>query len=146
MAISWLLYGAQTALIVERGPVDDFPLGFAHACDDGYGTAQSRYVGKEATGGRQGSHLADCLLTRDPDLYGSTRPAQLGRSDLWRTEPGDTRDCPQLPADLPLGPLTVDAVADWLKDRKERGPVLAGPPSVREDPAGKRGGLVAGGP
>ena len=59
-----------------------FRSGFAHACEAGYGTAQSRYVGKEATGGRQGNHLADCLLTRDPDLYGPTRPAQL-----WRSRP-----------------------------------------------------------
>ena len=47
---------------------------------EGYGTAQSRYLGKEAVGGRLGNHLADCLLTRDPELYGTIRPAQLWRS------------------------------------------------------------------
>lgn len=143
MAVSWLLYEAQNAYIVQRRPVEDFPPGFAHACDEGYGTAQSRYVGKEATGGRQGNHLTDCLLTRDPDLYGSTRPAQLWRSDLWRAEPWDTREYPPFAGDLPLGPLTVDAVADWLKDRKERGSVLARLLSVLEDQAGKRVVIVA---
>jgi hypothetical protein len=143
MAVSWLLYEAQNTYIVQRRPVEEFPPGFAHACDEGYGTAQSRYVGKEATGGRQGNHLTDCLLTRDPDLYGSTRPAQLWRSDLWQSEPWDTQDCPQFTDDLPLGPLTVDAVADWLRDAKERGPVLAKLLSVLEDPAGKRVVIVA---
>jgi hypothetical protein len=143
MAVSWLLYEAQNAYIVQRRPVEDFPPGFAHACDEGYGTAQSRYVGKEATGGRQGNHLTDCLLTRDLDLYGSTRPAQLWRSDLWRAEPWGTREYPPFAGDLPLGPLTVDAVAVWLKDRKERGSVLARLLSVLEDQAGKRVVIVA---
>ena len=106
----------------QRRPVEEFPLGFAHACDEGYGTAQSRYVGKEATGGRQGNHLADCLLTRDPDLYGPTRPAQLWRSDLWHSEPWDTTGLPAVqPTTSPLGPLTVDAVADWLQGRQGAG-------------------------
>jgi len=138
MAVGWLLYEAQNAYIVERRPVEQFPPGFAHACEEGYGTAQSRYVGKEATGGRQGNHLTDCLLTRDPDLYGPVRPAQLWGSQLWRAEPWDTRDCPRLDGDLPPGPLTVDEIADWLKDRKERGAVLARLLSVLEDPAGQR--------
>lgn len=143
MAVSWLLYEAQNAYIVQRRLVEDFPPGFAHACEEGYGTAQSRYVGKEATGGRQGNHLTDCLLTRDPDLYGSTRPAQLWCSDLWRAEPWETKECPPFADDLPLGPLTVDAIADWLKDGKERGSVLARLLSVVEDQAGKRVVIVA---
>jgi hypothetical protein len=143
MAVSWLLYEAQNAYIIQRRPVEEFPPGFAHACDEGYGTAQSRYVGKEATGGRQGNHLTDCLLTRDPDLYGSIRPAQLWRSDLWRAEPWDSRDCPPFTTDLPLGPLTVDVVGDWLKDRKERASVLARLLTLLEDPAGRRVVIVA---
>ena len=31
MAIGWLLYDAPNAWIMERRPVGDFPLGFAHA-------------------------------------------------------------------------------------------------------------------
>ena len=86
MAVGWLLYDAQNAWIVERRPIEEFPLGFAHACETGYGTAQSCYLGKEASGGRPGNHLADCLLTREPGRYGATRPAQLWRSELWRAE------------------------------------------------------------
>ncbi len=138
MAIGWLLYDAPNAWIMERRPVGDFPLGFAHASAAGYGTAQSRYVGTEATGARQGNHLADCLLTRDADLYGPTRPAQLWRSPLWRAEAWDTTDCPQLDDPPPLGPLTVDAVSDWLRDSPARAPVLARVVSLLEDPGGQR--------
>ena len=138
MAVGWLLYDAPNAWIVQRRPVEDFPLGFAHAAEAGYGTAQSRYVGTEATGGRQGNHLADCLLTRDPDLYGPIRPAQLWRSQFWRGGAWDTTDCPQFD-DTPVpGPLTVDAVAEWLRAKAERTSVLAGLLSVLEDPAGRR--------
>ena len=122
----------------ERRPVGDFPLGFAHASAAGYGTAQSRYLGTEATGARQGNHLADCLLTRDADLYGPTRPAQLWRSPLWRAEAWDTPDCPQLDDPPPLGPLTVDAISDWLRDSPARAPVLARVVSLLEDPGGQR--------
>lgn len=138
MAVGWLLYDVPNTLIVQRRPVEEFPLGFAHAAEAGYGTAQSRYIGTEATGARQGNHLADCLLTRDPDLYGPTRPAQLWRSPLWRSGPWDTTDCPQLDDAPPLGPLTVDTVAEWLRARHERAPVLARLLSVLEDPVGPR--------
>jgi hypothetical protein len=146
MAVGWLLYDAPSAWIAQRRPVEEFPLGFAHAAEAGYGTAQSRYVGTEATGARQGNHLADCLLTRDLDLYGPTRPAQLWRSPLWRAEAWDTTDCPQL-ADTPsLGPLTVDAIAQWLRGRPERAHVLARLLSVLEDSAGRRVVITADGP
>jgi hypothetical protein len=146
MAVGWLLYEAQNAWIMQRRPVDAFPLGFAHACGAGYGTAQSRYIGTEATGGRQGNHLADCLLTYDPDLYGPTRPVQLWQSQLWRAEPWDTKDCPQFADELPPGPLTVDVMANWLTERPERAPVLTRLLSVLEDPAGRRVVIVAADP
>lgn len=145
MAVGWLLYDAPNAWIVQRRPVEEFPLGLAHASEAGYGTAQSRYVGTEATGARQGNHLADCLLTRELNLYGPTRPAQLWRSQLWRTEAWDTTDCPQFDDTPPLGPLTVDSVADWLRDRPARVPVLAKVVSVLEDP-GRRVVITAAGP
>jgi hypothetical protein len=146
MAVGSLLYDAPNAWIVQRRPVEEFPLGFAHASEAGYGTAQSRYLGTEATGARQGNHLADCLLTRDMDLYGPTRPAQLWRSPLWRAEAWDTTDCPQFDDTPPLGPLTVDAVAEWLRGRPERAPVLAKLLTVLEDPGGRRVVIAAAGP
>jgi GTPase-associated protein 1, N-terminal domain type 2/GTPase-associated protein 1, middle domain len=138
MAMRWLLYDAPSTWITQRRPVEEFPLGFAHACVAGYGTAQSRYVGTEATGGRQGNHLADCLLTRDPGLYGPTRPAQLWRSQLWRSRAWDTTECPQFDDSPPLGPLTVEAVADWLRGSPARVPVLARVVSLLEEPGSRR--------
>jgi GTPase-associated protein 1, N-terminal domain type 2/GTPase-associated protein 1, middle domain len=145
MAVGWLLYDAPGSWIAQRRPVEDFPLGFAHAAEAGYGTSQSRYVGTEATGARQGNHLADCLLTRDPDVYGPTRPAQLWRSPLWRSEAWDTTDCPQFEDTPPLGPLTVDAVAEWLRGHPERAPALARLLSVLEQPSGRRVVIAAAG-
>jgi hypothetical protein len=138
MAVGWLLYDVQNAWIAQRRPAEDFPLGFAHACAGGYGTAQGRYVGEEAVGGRQGNHLTDCLLTHNPDLYGPTRPAQLWRSPLWRDTPWDSKDCPQFDEIPPLGPLTVEAVADWLRDKPERERILARLVSVIERRPGRR--------
>jgi len=146
MAVGWLLYDAPSTWIAQRRPVEEFPLGFAHAAEAGYGTAQSRYVGTEATGARPGNHLADCLLTRDTELYGPTRPAQLWRSPLWRTVAWDTTDCPQLAETPPLGPLTVDAVAEWLRTRPGRAPVLERLLTVLEEPAGRRVVITAAGP
>jgi hypothetical protein len=146
MAVGWLLYDAPNAWIMQGRAVEDFPLGFAHACEAGYGTAQSRYVGTEATGARQGNHLADCLLTRYLDLYGPARPAQLWRSPLWRGEAWDSKECPQFVQMPPLGPLTVDAVAEWLQGRPDRAPVLARLLSVLEVPAGRRAVITAAGP
>ncbi len=138
LAVGMLLYEVQNAWIVQRREVEDFPLGFAHASGAGYGTAQSRYLGKEATGGRQGNHLADCLLTHDADLYGTIRPAQLWRSPLWRPGPWETRDCPQFKESPEPGPLTLDTVTDWIGERPERAPVLSRLLSALEDPAGPR--------
>jgi hypothetical protein len=139
LAVGGLLYDIQLPWLTERRAVEDFPLGFAHVTGEGYGTAQSMYLGKVATGGRDGNHLADCLLTRDPDLYGTLRPAQLWRSALWRAEPWDDKDCPLFDAaELEPGPLTVDAIADWSRAVPERGQVLARLVSVLEDPDGKR--------
>jgi hypothetical protein len=139
LAVGWLLYDVQLPWLTQRRPVEDFPLGFAHAAGEGYGTGQSRYLGKVATGGRDGNHLADCLLTRNPDVYGPVRPAQLWRSDLWRAEPWDSKDCPQFDAaGLEPGPLTVDAVAEWVCADPGRGPVLGRLLSVLEEADGKR--------
>jgi hypothetical protein len=135
MAVGWLLYDASNAWIAQGRQVPDFPLGFAHACEAGYGTAQSRYLGTEASGGRQGNHLADCLLTRDAGLYGPIRPAQLWRSPLWRAVAWPGTECPEFAGELSLGPLTVDAVAAWLQAAPQRPEILARLVSVLERPA-----------
>jgi hypothetical protein len=147
LAVGWLLYEVQLPWLNQRRPVEDFPPGLAHTQGEGFGTAQGRYVGKEAAGGRDGNHLTDCLLTRDPGLYGPVRPAQLWRSDLWRPEPWDSTDCPQFDAaGLEPGPLTVEAVADWARGAADREPALTRLLSVLEESDGRRVVIVADDP
>jgi hypothetical protein len=142
-AVGWLLYEVQNAWLAAGRPVADFPPGFAHAGAEGYGTAQGRYVGKEAVGGRMGNHLADCLLTHDPERYGTIRPAQLWQSPLWRADPWPTRDCPDFDGDLEIGPLNLETVTNWAREQVERGPALARLLSVLEDPKGQRVVIVS---
>jgi hypothetical protein len=147
LAVGSLLYEVQVPWLNQRLPIGEFPLGIAHAHGAGYGTGQGRYVGKEAAGGRDGNHLTDCLLTRDGDLYGAVRPAQLWQSPLWRDSSWPEKECPPFDAaDLEAGPLTVGAVADWGRARPERAAVLARLLTVLEDPAGKRVVIVSDGP
>ena len=145
-AVGWLLYEAQNAWVAQRRPVEDFPLGFAHACAEGYGTAQGRYLGKEAAAGG-GNHLADCLLTRDPDRYGATRPAQLWRSDAVA---GRAVAGPGLPAVRRGRPRPRPADRGGRRrladERAERLPVLARLLTVLEDPAGRRVTIVSTAP
>jgi hypothetical protein len=144
LATSWLLYEVQNAWVAAQRPAGEFPPGFAHVSAAGYGTGQSRYVGKEVMGGRQGNHLADCLVTGDPDLYGTIRPAQLYGAPLWRAGPWPTTDCPDFDGDLEPGPLlTLDELTSWARGRPERGPVLARLLSVLEDPEGPRAVIVS---
>ena len=134
MAVAALTYSVQEAWIGESRPVEDFPLGFAHASEAGYGTAQSCYLGREVTGGRAGNHLADCLLTRDAEPYGAIRPAQLWRSGFWRHVPWDSTDCPPFAEFLEPGPLDNEAVVEWLRSEPGRARALARLLSVLEDP------------
>ncbi len=147
LALGQLLYEVQKPWLTEKRPVEDFPLGFAHAGDAWYGTAQGRYLGMTVTGGRPGNYLSDCLLTSAPDLYGTLRPAQLWRSELWRSTPWPTRECPSLPAgDLAGGPLTVTVVADWARALPERALALARLLTVLEDAGGRRVVIVSDDP
>jgi GTPase-associated protein 1, N-terminal domain type 2/GTPase-associated protein 1, middle domain len=147
LALGQLLYEVQVPWLTEKRPAEDFPLGFAHAGDAGYGTAQGRYLGMTVTGGRAGNHLTDCLLTSDPDLYGTLRPAQLWRSELWRPTSWPARECPSLPADdLTGGPLNVTAVADWARALTPRAQALARLLTVLEDANGRRVVIVSDDP
>ena len=70
-------------------------------------------------------------------------PPSCGGRRCGGLSPG-TAEMPAVRAgDLEPGPLTLDAVADWVRDRPERGPVLTRLLSVLEDPAGKRVVIVA---
>lgn len=138
MAVSWLLYTAQARWVNEGRPVEDFPLGFAHAAEAGFGTAQSRYLGKEVNGSRQGNYVTDCLLAEAAEPYGVIRPAQLWRAPFWRQENWPSEVAPVLDDGLDVGPLDHDAIADWLRDSPRREPGLARLVTVLENTDGPR--------
>ena len=138
MAISWLLYTAQARWVNEGRAVEDFPLGFAHAADAGFGTAQSKYLGKEVNGSRQGNYVADCLLTEAATPYGVIRPAQLWLAPFWRQEIWPSTVAPLFDEGLDVGPLDHDAIADWLRGSPRRAPGLERLLTVLEDTGGPR--------
>lgn len=147
LATGWLLYEVQNAWITDQRPLDEFPPGFAHVAAGGYGTGQSRYVGKEVMGGRQGNHLADCLVTGDAELYSTIRPAQLYGASFWRPVPWPTIDCPDYDGDLETGPLlTLDELTGWARELPGRDRVLAGLLSVLENPDGPHVVIVSADP
>lgn len=123
-AVRWLLYDVPAAWVGAGRPAEEFPPGLAHTDAAGWGTAQSRYLGREVKGGRQGNHLADCLLTRSAEAYGPARPAQLWQAPHWRAEAWPTTECPALDGPLETGPLTVDAAQEWLRADAARAPAL----------------------
>lgn len=138
MAVGWLLYSVQTRWVNEGRATADFPLGMAHTAASGYGTAQSRYLGKEVNGNRQGNYLADCLLTDDAQSYGVIRPAQLWLAPFWRQESWPTTSCPVFDDGLDLGPFDHDALAEWVKASPDRSIGLARLLTVLAEPDGQR--------
>lgn len=138
MAVRWLLYSAQARWVNEGRPVADFPAGLAHSADAGYGTGQSRYLGKEVNGSRQGNHICDCLLTERAEPYGVIRPAQLWRAPFWREEIWPDTTAPVLDEGLDLGPLDHDALAEWVRASPMRSTGLKRLLTVLEDPTGMR--------
>ncbi len=142
LAVNSLLYAIQDTWIAQGLPPQDFPRGFAHSADAGYGTAQSLYLGREVNGARQGNHLADCLLTRNAQSYGAVRPAQLWHSPLWREVAWPQTTCPAFDDYLEPGPLDIDAVASWVSHLSSAEP-LAQLLSVLEQPDGRKVLLLA---
>lgn len=138
MAVEWLLYAAQLRWVNEGRAVADFPLGFAHTADAGFGTAQSKYLGKEVNGSRQGNYVADCLLTGAPEPYGVIRPAQLWLAPFWRQEIWPSTTAPVFDEELEIGPLDHDAIAGWLRSSPRRAAGLGRLLTVLEDTSGPR--------
>ncbi len=138
MAVRWLLYSAQARWVNEGRPVADFPAGLSHSADAGYGTGQSRYLGKEVNGNRQGNHICDCVLTESAEPYGVIRPAQLWHAPFWRDEIWPDTKAPVLDEGLDLGPLDHDALAEWVRASPKRSTGLKRLLTVLEDPAGVR--------
>ena len=119
-AVRWLLYEPPDVWLNDGRPIDEFPAALAHCAEHGYATSQSVYLGKEVKGPRFGNYLSDCILARASSAYGAVRPAQLWRAEHWRSSTWPTTTCPRLDESPESGPLTIDAVAAWLRDDPAR--------------------------
>lgn len=136
MAVSSLTYSIQSSWFAEGKSVEQYPLGFAHSAEVGFGTAESRYLGAGVNDPRPGNHLADCLLTTHPESYGSIRPAQLWLSDVWRDTPWPTTEAPVFDDLLDTGPLDNDSLAEWVAAIPQRAEVLLSLLTVLENADG----------
>jgi hypothetical protein len=85
-----LVYEPPERLIMDRQPIEAFPPSFAHVHDGLFATAAGVYIGREASGVRQGNHLTHAIVTSDANSYHSVRPAQMFRAPFWRKEPAPT--------------------------------------------------------
>lgn len=136
MAVNSLTYSIHSSWFAEGLPVARYPLGLAHSAEAGFGTAQSRYLGAGVNDPRPGNHLADCLLTANPNNYGSIRPAQLWLSDVWIDTPWPTTEAPVFDGLLDTGPLDNDFLAGWIGADPQRAQVLRSLVTVLENPSG----------
>lgn len=110
-----LLYEAPEPWTLQSRPVDEYPPSLAHFYADGwYATAAGIYLGREASGTREGNHLTHAVLTTDPTAYGLYRAAQLFGASFWATQPAPTTRLPRIEAGWEPGPYSVDRVQAFV--------------------------------
>src|SRR5262249_25594611 len=86
-----------------------------------YATAAGVYLGKEASGGRQGNQLTHSIVTRDAGDYGSLRPAQLFGAPFWGTTAAASMTSAPVAAATPA-PAYTPAPARALVRARPEGP------------------------
>ncbi|MDQ1292766.1 MAG: hypothetical protein QG608_646, partial [Actinomycetota bacterium] len=124
-----LLYEAPSSWMLARRPVEDYPSSFAHVCDGSWATGKGQYLGREASGSREGNQVTHAVVTRDPESYGLVRPAQLFGADWWIPEPVEGTVCP--PVGFPralepgLGDFDLERLRDFVVDQPGGGDFLA---------------------
>ena len=113
------------------GPDDPeaYPVAFSHGISEATGatvTAQAVFTGTDYSG-RPGNYFVHALVTDTPDDdFGSLRPAELwGAAALWRTQPVDDTELPELPGPPPRGVIDRPGVQAFL-DARDAGDVLPG--------------------
>jgi hypothetical protein len=111
-----LLYEPAPQWMRERRAVSQYPPSFAHVfADNIYATAAGVYVGREATGGREGNQLTHAIATEDPGAYRLIRPAQLFGAPFWTTVPAPAQQCPALEPGWQPGPFGVTEAQRFVR-------------------------------
>ena len=106
----------------RRRPAEDYPPSLGHVCDPAsqtLATAQGAYLGKEASGIRDGNQLTHAIVTADPRSYGFVRPAQLLNASFWTAEPAATTGCPPLDPGWQPGPYEPAAIQDFVAAQED---------------------------
>lgn len=120
-----LIYEPPDRLIQEGQPVSAFPPSFAHVHDGVFATAAGIYIGREASGGRQGNHLTDAIVAGDAQAYRTVRPVQMFRAPFWRTEPATSKESEPLEPSWQPGPFDAARAGQFVRDHPD-GQVLLG--------------------
>jgi hypothetical protein len=120
-----LIYEPPDRLIQEGQPVSAFPPSFAHVHDGVFATAAGVYIGREASGARQGNHLTDAIVTGDARAYRTVRPVQMFRAPFWRTEPATSKESEPLEPSWQPGPFDAARAGQFVRDQPD-GQVLLG--------------------
>ncbi len=120
IARALLLYEAPDRWMHERRPVAEYPRSFGHVSKDGVlATAKGFYLGKEATGNREGNHITHVVLTRNPQDYGPFRPAQFYWGRFWSQQKSPTKVCDQVDMEEQELPFGVDKARQFVLDQHD---------------------------
>jgi hypothetical protein len=142
-----LLYEPPARWMAEQRAVEQYPPSFGHVSAGGfYVTASGVYLGKEASGGRQGNQLTHGIVTRDPADYGALRPAQLFGAPFWSTAPAPTVTSEPVTRPAPGPELTPARARDMVLERAAGPEMLVALVSAleRAGPAGQARVLLVG--
>jgi GTPase-associated protein 1 len=104
-----------------------YPIAFSHGASEATGaaiTARVVFTGTDYSG-RPGNYFAHALVTGTPERdFGPLLPVELWGAELWRADPVDGTDLPELPGPPPRGPIDRPGVQAFLDARGADG-VLA---------------------
>jgi len=109
--------------------LEEYPVAFSHGISEATGaavTAQVVFTGTDYSG-RPGNYFVHALVTDIPeDDFGSVLPVELWGSALWRTQPADDTELPELAGPPPRGVIDRPGVQAFLDARGAGVDVLVG--------------------
>jgi hypothetical protein len=110
-----LLYEPPAAWMRERRPPSDYPVLLAHTGGDVLATAHGVYLGREASGQREGNHVTHAVIASGADAYGLVRPAQLLGASFWATEPAESTHIDTVDVLVSPGRLDIETVSERVR-------------------------------
>ncbi|MCW2919068.1 MAG: hypothetical protein JWN52_7136, partial [Actinomycetia bacterium] len=143
------VYEPPRGLPAEPRPEElaDYPVAFSYTTGGATGaavTAHVVFVGADYSG-RPGNYFAHVLVTDSPEAdFGPLLPAELWGAALWRREPVERRELPELSGPPPRGPIDRAGTQAFLDARAADGVLPALLSAVDRAMTGDRAVLLAG--